>query len=220
MTKNTQTIFQPILSSNKEIASRLRNQFRKHNVPVVNIVSSPGSGKTELITVLAQKLISQGKKVSVIVGDLATERDAERIRKSGATAFQIKTNGTCHLDARMIESALTHLPSWEHADIIMIENVGNLVCPASYDLGESLRVVLMSVTEGEDKPLKYPTIFHSSQVCFISKADLSDACGFDRREAEKNILDVAPHLNILSCSAKTGEGLDELIELVLRKQDL
>ena len=213
MHKASISISKPILNENDIHAEKLRAQFKKNNTLVLNVVSSPGSGKTELVTVLAKHLIQNGKKVAVIVGDLATDNDAVRIRSSGAETYQINTNGTCHLDARMIQKALAHL-DWIKADILIIENVGNLVCPASYDLGEALRIVLLSVTEGEDKPAKYPSMFHSSQLCVITKMDLAEACEFNLKRAKDFILDVAPHITIVETSAKRDEGINKVMNYV------
>jgi hydrogenase nickel incorporation protein HypB len=203
---------QNVLKQNDLLARTLRDRFRKAGVSVISLVSSPGAGKT----VLLEKLLSlTGERLSVaaLVGDLATENDAARLARSGAPVRQIVTGTICHLDAAMIQRALD---DWnlEELDLLFIENVGNMVCPSSYDLGEDLRIVLMSVTEGEDKPVKYPTIFNTADVAVITKMDLADAVEFDLASAQNNIQSVRPGMRIFRVSAKTGEGLDDLLELV------
>ncbi|HWS48804.1 MAG TPA: hydrogenase nickel incorporation protein HypB [Candidatus Methanoperedens sp.] len=202
-----------ILESNDLAAQKLRKDFSQKNVLVINVVSSPGSGKTELLTILIKKLIKKGLKVCAVVGDLATDNDALRLKSSGASSYQINTNGNCHLDANMIEKSLKKVP-WKSADILFIENVGNLVCPASYDLGENMRIILMSVTEGEDKPLKYPTMFNSADICIVSKIDLSEAVDFNKKLAIQNITSVNPNIKIFESSAKKGIGVDKIIDYI------
>jgi len=203
-----------ILKRNDEIAHALRARFEEAGVFVVNLVSSPGSGKTAFLESTLTHLLSDFR-VAALVGDLATENDAKRLARSGAPVRQIITGTVCHLDAAMIESAIG---DWNlHSlDFLFIENVGNLVCPSSYDLGENLRVVLMSVTEGEDKPLKYPTIVNSADVAVITKVDLADAVEFDWPEAEKNLQAVRPGIEILRVSAKNGHGMDAWLRFVAR----
>ncbi len=208
-----------ILSDNDHLAETLRTKFHNHRVLVVNVVSSPGSGKTELLTVLIKKLIQKKQKVVAIVGDLETDNDAKRLAASGAESYQINTNGNCHLDAQMIEKSLKKL-DWKNSDILFIENVGNLVCPASYDLGEDMRLVVLSVTEGEDKPLKYPTMFNSADICVISKMDLATAVEFDEGAATENILNVSPNIQILKTSAKKGNGIEELAEVLMKAKKI
>lgn len=207
-----------ILENNDVLAHKLRQKFSQKNILVINVVSSPGSGKTEFLTVLIKKLIKKGLKVCAVVGDLATDNDALRLKSSGAPSYQINTNGNCHLDANMIEKSLTKIP-WENADIIFIENVGNLVCPASYDLGENIRIVLISVTEGEDKPLKYPTMFNSSDICVISKIDLSRAVEYNKKIAIQNISSVSPDIKIFETSAKKDIGVDKIVSYLSIKKN-
>jgi hydrogenase nickel incorporation protein HypB len=201
-----------VLKHNDVIARDLRARFRDAGVFVVSLVSSPGAGKTLL---LEKTLAALGVnyRVAALVGDLATENDAQRLARTGAPVRQIVTGTVCHLEAEMVRSALGH---WSLAEIdcLFIENVGNLVCPASYDLGEDLRVVIMSVTEGEDKPLKYPTIFNGADVAVISKIDLADAVEFDAALACRNIEQVRPGMQIVSVSAKTGQGMDAWLGLL------
>jgi hydrogenase nickel incorporation protein HypB len=209
---------QGVLKKNDLLAHGLRERFRTAGVYVVNLVSSPGAGKTALLEETLRALQPR-HRVAALVGDLATDRDAQRLGRSGARVQQITTGTVCHLDAEMLS---TSLADWDLAalDILFVENVGNLVCPASYDLGEDLRAVLLSVTEGEDKPLKYPTIFNGADLALITKIDLAEAVGFDREEALKNLQAVRPGIEVLETSARTGVGmeawLNRLRELALR----
>jgi len=196
-----------VLKQNDVIARELRQRFRAAGVYTVSLVSSPGSGKTAFLE-KTLSLTGGSHRVAALVGDLATENDAARLRRSQAPVRQITTGTVCHLDASMVRGALDGW-SLEDLDYLFIENVGNLVCPSSYDLGEELRLVLLSVTEGEDKPLKYPTIFHSADVAVITKIDLAGAVEFDWQAALGNIQAVRPQMPVLRVSAKTGEGMDE-----------
>ena len=197
---------QSILSQNHLLAERNRGFFKAKKLFVLNLLSSPGSGKTSLIE---RTLMDRGgkMKIGVIVGDLQTENDAIRIRSKGAPAVQITTGTACHLDAHMVEHALDKL-NLDGIKILFIENVGNLVCPASFDLGEEARVVLLSVTEGEDKPLKYPTIFLNADLVIINKTDIAEAVQFDRKAALENIRKVAPKAKVIELSARTGAGME------------
>lgn len=201
------SIRQNILKKNDLIAAELRSRFAVAQVTVVNLVSSPGAGKTTLLETTLRQLQPQ-YSVAVLVGDLATDRDAQRLRRAATSVQQITTGNVCHLDAEMISARIDTL-RLEELDFLFIENVGNLVCPASYDLGETRRAVLVSVTEGEDKPLKYPTIFNSADVAVITKSDLAVAAGFASPEAEANIREVAPALPILTVSSRTNDGVSE-----------
>ena len=196
-----------VLKRNDVIAGELRTRFREAGVYAVSLVSSPGSGKTAFLE-KTLSLLGASHRVAALVGDLATENDAARLRRSLAPVKQIVTGTVCHLEAEMVRNALDE---WklEDLDFLFIENVGNLVCPSSYDLGEDLRLVLISVTEGEDKPLKYPTIFNSADVAVIAKIDLAAAVEFDWQAALANIQSVRPGMTVLRVSAKTGEGMDE-----------
>ena len=196
-----------ILKQNDVIAAELRQRFREAGVYTVSLVSSPGSGKTAFLE-KTLSLLGQSHRVAALVGDLATDNDAARLRRSQAPVKQITTGTVCHLEAAMVRSALE---GWnlDELDFLFIENVGNLVCPSSYDLGENLRLVLLSVTEGEDKPLKYPTIFNTADVAVITKIDLAAAVEFDQEAVLSNIQAVRPNMHVLRVSAKTGEGLDE-----------
>jgi hydrogenase nickel incorporation protein HypB len=192
------------------LAHDLRARFREARIFVVSLVSSPGAGKTALLE-RTLFLLKETRRVAALVGDLATDNDARRLGRAGVPVRQITTGTVCHLEARMVEAALE---GWDLAglDFLFVENVGNLVCPSSYDLGEDIRVVLMSVTEGEDKPLKYPTIFNSADLAILTKVDLAEAVGFDREEARRSIEAVRPGLEILETSARTGHGMDRWLE--------
>lgn len=196
-----------LMSKNDRLALQNREIFQSHSLLVLNVLSSPGSGKTALIEQIAKARGDRAAQVGVIVGDLATENDAQRIRTAGATALQITTGTACHLEADMVAHAASHL-DLAKLDLLVIENVGNLVCPAAYDLGETLRVVLLSVTEGEDKPLKYPTAFQSADVVLLTKMDIAEAVGFDQATAIANIRRMAPQAKLFEVSARTGFGMD------------
>ena len=191
------------LELNQRLADQNRGWFRAKGLKVFNLLSSPGSGKTALL----ERTLRTLPRAAAIVGDLQTENDADRLRATGAQAVQIVTGATCHLDAHMVAHALEKLDV-SGLDALFIENVGNLVCPASYDLGEAKRVVLLSVTEGEDKPLKYPVIFRNADLVLVTKTDLAAAVGFNREKALAAIRQTAPRAQILELSAKTGAGLD------------
>jgi len=197
-----------VLDKNDQLARALRARFQAAKVCVVNLVSSPGTGKTALLQRTLQMMKDEGYAVAALVGDLATENDAKRLAQSGALVRQIVTAGICHLEADMVAA---HLADWELNDLefLFIENVGNLVCPSGYDLGEAVRVVLMSVTEGEDKPLKYPPLFNSADVAVITKSDLAEAVEFDRATAYASIQAVRPGMPIIETSAKKGHGMTE-----------
>jgi hydrogenase nickel incorporation protein HypB len=208
-----------ILRENDRLARDLRQRFQAAGVTVISFVSSPGSGKTTFLEALISRL-NQRFRIAALVGDLATENDAARLRRAcshgnhhGAQVKQIVTGTVCHLDARMIAAAID---DWnlEDLDLLLIENVGNLVCPSSYDLGEATRVVLLSTTEGEDKPLKYPTIFNTADVALITKMDLAEAVAFDRAAALANIHSVRPGMYILEVSAKSGQGMDSILAFI------
>ncbi len=202
-----------ILKRNDEIARALRERFREAGVFVVSLVSSPGSGKTAFLE-RTLTLLNRTHRSAALVGDLATDNDAMRLARSGAPVRQITTGTLCHLEASMVESAIG---DWNLAelDFLFVENVGNLVCPSSFDLGENLRLVLLSVTEGEDKPLKYPTIFNSADLAVITKSDLAEVVEFDAAGAEGNIRSVAQEMPIVYVSSKTGAGMDAWIERLI-----
>ncbi|HVI09501.1 MAG TPA: hydrogenase nickel incorporation protein HypB [Candidatus Binatia bacterium] len=206
-----------VLSENDRIAAGLRARFQQCGVLCVNIISSPGSGKTSLLESTLASL-PRGERVAVLTGDIQTDNDAARLRRFGFPVKQITTGGTCHLDARMIER---HLADWrlEDLDLLLIENVGNLVCPASYDLGEAAKIVLLSVTEGEDKPLKYPSIFFKSDLLVLTKVDLLPYLRFDIECAAENARKVHPEMEIVKVSSQTGRGLREWLAWLNRQRE-
>lgn len=205
----------PVLDANDRLAERNRGFFAAKNLLVINVFSSPGSGKTSLLQKTAEML--RGRvRMGVIVGDLATDNDAERLSRADIPVVQITTGTMCHLDARMIAEAMKKMPL-DDLDVLIIENVGNLVCPASYDLGEGVRVVLLSVTEGEDKPLKYPPMFHSADVALVTKSDLADAVDFNRDAALAALNKVAHHAHVIEVSSKTGEGMEAWCEEIVER---
>jgi len=211
----TLDINRSLMEKNALLAERNRGFFRAKKLLVLNVVSSPGSGKTTFIRETAAKL--GGKlRIGVIVGDLATDNDAERFRTAGIPVVQITTGTVCHLDADMVSKAAAQL-DLDQLDVLVIENVGNLVCPADYDLGEDLRVVLLSVTEGEDKPLKYPPMFHSAHVAVITKKDMAAAAGFNRELALANLHRVSHHARIFELSAKTGDGMKAWLDFLVEQ---
>ena len=207
-----------ILRKNDELARDLRTRFAEASVLVVSIVSGPGSGKTELLARTLAALQPE-YRIAAVTGDLATENDAQRLATSGAPARQILTGTMCHLEASMVAEAIE---GWrfDELDFLFIENVGNLVCPSSWDLGEDVRVMLMSTTEGEDKPLKYPTLINTADAVVLSKMDLADAVEFDEDTARRNINRARPGVPILPVSAKTGAGLDKWLVLLREHLEL
>jgi hydrogenase nickel incorporation protein HypB len=209
-----------ILKKNDELAAGLRARYTEAGVLVLNLVSSPGTGKTAFLERTLRELKLSGARAAALVGDLETDNDARRLAASGAPVRQINTHGICHLDAEMIGK---HLDGWEgveldQLDYLFIENVGNLVCPSSYDLGEKVRVALLSVTEGEDKPLKYPTLFNSADAAVITKIDIAEPCGFDRATALGNIHEIRPGIRIFETSAKTGAGMAEWLNYLAEER--
>ena len=203
----TLTLQRSLLAHNQTLAADLRRRFAALSLPVVNLLASPGAGKTALLEALARRCGGEG--VAVIVGDLATDLDARRLRQAGLTAVALTTGQACHLDAAMVQRGLEHLDLGS-LQLLVIETVGNLVCPAAFDLGEGRRLVLLSVTEGEDKPLKYPALFQSADLVAISKSDLAAAAGFDAALARQHLQQVAPQAAVVSVSARTGEGMAAL----------
>lgn len=206
-----------MLKQNDLLARALRERFREAGVFVVSIVSSPGSGKTTLL----EKTLAQFRResrVAALVGDLATDNDAARLARAEVPVKQITTGTICHLEAAMVEQALD---GWNLAELdwLFIENVGNLVCPSSYDLGEDLRLTLMSVTEGEDKPIKYPTIFNTADAAVITKIDLASAVEFDAKAAYQSIQSVRPGMQVIEVSAKSGQGMNEWMQYLRRMKE-
>ena len=223
-----------ILKKNDELAAGLRARFHAAGVLVLNLVSSPGTGKTAFLERTLRELLARGFRAAALVGDLETDNDARRLAASGAPVRQINTHGICHLDAEMIGK---QLEGWQGLapdnggargsgidgqlaalDYLFIENVGNLVCPSSYDLGERIRVALLSVTEGEDKPLKYPTLFNSADAAVITKTDIAEPCGFNRELALQNINEIRPGIRIFETSAKTGAGMETWLDFLVEQK--
>ena len=203
----TVELHQSLLEGNDRQAARNRHRFQELGLVALNLVSSPGAGKT---TLLERTLSEFGSATpcAAVVGDLATDRDAQRLGRSGAPVAQITTGSACHLDAGMVARAVDKL-DLSGARLLFIENVGNLVCPASFDLGEKLRVVLLSAAEGEDKPLKYPPIFKSAHLVLLTKIDVAGVLGFDRAAAAENVRRIAPQAKLIELSARSGEGIGQ-----------
>ncbi|MFA6211974.1 MAG: hydrogenase nickel incorporation protein HypB [Candidatus Obscuribacterales bacterium] len=207
------TLEEKILAKNDHIAEHNREWFESVNVLALNLVSSPGSGKTALL----ERTISDLKnkvEIAVLEGDQATSNDAERIRRAGCSVLQINTGAGCHLDASMIASALKELKP-THNSLLLIENVGNLVCPALFDLGEKHKVVVLSITEGEDKPIKYPHMFRAAEIMLLNKIDLLPHLNFDIEACKQYALSVNPKLKIIEVSATTGQGLEQWYEWLM-----
>jgi hydrogenase nickel incorporation protein HypB len=205
-----------VLAENDRIAAELRARFADHGVLCLNLISSPGSGKTTLLERTLEHM-DRASRVAVLTGDIQTDNDAQRLARFGFPVRQITTGGTCHLDARMVERALSE---WNLTapELLLIENVGNLVCPASYDLGEAAKVVLLSVTEGEDKPLKYPSIFFKSQLLLLTKVDLLPHVPFRIDEARENARRINPRAEIIALSCQSGEGLNDWLQWLERRR--
>jgi hydrogenase nickel incorporation protein HypB len=210
--RQTIPVERALLEKNDTLAERNRELFRAHGLLVLNVLSAPGSGKTTLIQKTAEALAGRCR-LGVVVGDLATDNDAARLRAAGVPVVQITTGTVCHLEADMVARAVAQL-DLDALDVLVIENVGNLVCPADFDLGEELRVVLLSVTEGEDKPVKYPPLFHSANIVVITKTDLAEAAGFEREKAWRHLRRVSHHAEVFEVSARTGRGMREWTDYV------
>ena len=208
-----------VLEKNDLLAQSLRVRFADAALPVSNWVSSPGTGKTALLEALLTMAISRSIHAAALVGDCATDNDAQRLARSGAPVRQIVTESMCHLEADMVSE---HLAGWDlkALDLLIIENVGNLVCPTAYDLGEGMRIALLSVTEGEDKPAKYPQLFHSADVVVVTKVDIAAAVEWDRAAAYAAIRSVNPTAPIVETSARSGEGVLDLLQLLLTGSQL
>jgi hydrogenase nickel incorporation protein HypB len=209
MSKKEILVLEELLGSNKKIANEIREKLEEKGILAVNLLSSPGTGKTTLLEKISEKLKGD-YRMAVIEGDIETERDAERIRAKGIPAWQIITGGACHLEAKMVGKLFPEIPA--DLDFLFIENVGNLVCPASYDLGETIRCVLLSTPEGDDKPKKYPKAFTTSDCLILTKSDLIPVLPFDLEHARKEALEVNPKLKIFITSALKDTGIDELID--------
>ena len=208
-------VFRKILEKNDYQAEHNREHFDQYGIVSINLMSSPGAGKTTLLEKTIE-LLKDKYTIGVIEGDLETERDAERVRNKGAYAYQITTGQTCHLDAFMVHKGLHHLPL-DKLDIVFVENVGNLVCPASFDVGTHYNVVLLSVPEGDDKPAKYPVMFEKADLFVITKADLLPYFDFDLDRCIKEFREINPHAEVIVLSTKTGEGLDKWVEWLTKR---
>jgi hydrogenase nickel incorporation protein HypB len=218
MCESVDELTEAVLAKNDGLAASLRDELARRGVSVVNLLSSPGSGKTELLGRVLARAVRQGVPVAALTADLATENDADRLARSGAPVKQLLTDGLCHLEARQLRG---HVESWlpGGTSLLFVENVGNLVCPAAYDLGESLRIVLMAVTEGEDKPLKYPTAFGSAHLVVLTKTDLAEPAGFDEAAFLAHVQRVNPGVEVVRSCARTDDGVDALLERVLAVRD-
>ncbi|MFE2069515.1 hydrogenase nickel incorporation protein HypB [Streptomyces sp. NPDC059467] len=214
----SEEVTRAVLARNDGLAASLRDDLTARGVSVVNLLSSPGSGKTELLGRVLARARERDVPVAAFTADLATENDAQRLARSGAPVKQLLTDGLCHLEARQVRG---HLEGWLPTDtaLLFVENVGNLVCPASYDLGEHLRIVLMAVTEGEDKPSKYPTAFGSAHLVVLTKTDLAGPAGFDATAFADHVRRVNPGVEIVRSCARTGEGVDTVLDRVLAVRD-
>ena len=210
---NTIEMNSAVLAAHDRVAASLRRRYADGGTFAVNWVSSPGTGKTALLTEVLRHMTARGIAAGALVGDCATDNDAVRLAESGAPVQQIVTEGLCHLEAHMLER---ELETFELAEFLFIENVGNLVCPSTFDLGEAQRVVLLSVTEGEDKPLKYPQIFHSADLAIITKTDLAEPCEFDRNACLANIEAVHPGIQVIETSARQPSSIDALVDVLVR----
>jgi hydrogenase nickel incorporation protein HypB len=202
-------VHERILASNDRAARHNREHFHEHHVRAINLMGSPGAGKTAVLEATARALGGEAR-LGVLAGDLATDNDAARVRAAGIVAESITTGTACHLDAEMVHKGLHHLP-WRELDYLFIENVGNLVCPAVYDLGQDVNVVALSVTEGEDKPLKYPTMFQKADLVLLTKIDLLPQLEVDVETIQRNLALVMPRPALLAVSAKRGEGIGEWV---------
>jgi hydrogenase nickel incorporation protein HypB len=207
------TIERKVLEKNDELAAQIRNKFKNYNTFVINIVSSPGSGKTSILEKTIEMLKSK-INIAVIEGDVQTDFDAKRVEKYNVPVVQIVTNGGCHLEAKLVQDALENI-DLKGINFLVIENVGNLVCPAGYDLGEDYKVVVLSTTEGDDKPLKYPKMFINSSILIINKIDLLPYVNCNIKELRKNALKINPNLKIFETSCTTGEGIDEWCKWIM-----
>jgi hydrogenase nickel incorporation protein HypB len=201
-------LHESLLSENDRTAQHNRRHFEEHGVLVVNLMGSPGSGKTALLEATAGAMGGEGR-LTAMSGDLATERDGDRLQASGIPSLSITTGSACHLDARLVHEALAKLP-WKTSDLLVIENVGNLVCPAVYDLGQTVNVVALAVTEGEDKPLKYPVMFRKADLVLLTKVDLLPHLShLDLETLEEGLAHTMPEPNVIRVSSMTGEGIDQ-----------
>lgn len=216
--RKTVEVLTKILDANDRQAQSNREHFEEHNILAINLMSSPGAGKTTLLEKTIE-LVDGKLKIGVIEGDLETNKDAERIKEKGVPAYQITTGQACHLDAFMVHEGIHHLPL-DNLDVIFIENVGNLVCPASYDVGSHLNVVLLSVPEGDDKVAKYPVMFSAADIVLITKIDLLPYFDFSIENVKKDLKRINPKADIILLSTKSGEGMDKWLKYILFKKEM
>jgi hydrogenase nickel incorporation protein HypB len=212
---NVITIERKVLEKNDELARQNRELLKRHDIFSINLVSSPGAGKTSLVERTLERL-ARRLRIQVVEGDVQTDLDAQRVARYHVPVVQLVTQGGCHLEAKLVQDALGRLPL-EEADLLVIENVGNLVCPAGFDLGEDLKVVLLSVTEGDDKPLKYPAMFRNAKVLIVNKTDLLPYVNCDVAALERNALSINPELRIFETSCTSGEGMDAWCEWLVQR---
>jgi hydrogenase nickel incorporation protein HypB len=209
------TVERKILKKNDELAAENRQIFKENGIFTVNLLSSPGSGKTTLLEKTLE-ILNHTVNIGVVEGDVQTDNDAQRIARYDVPVVQIVTNGGCHLEAKLVQNALENF-TLSSLDLLIIENVGNLVCPASYDLGEAHKIVMVSTTEGDDKPAKYPAMFRVSDLMIINKIDLLDYVDFDMQKVRKHALTINPNLHIIELSCKSGQGFDAWIDWIKGK---
>ncbi len=214
MARNRIAVYRDLMGANEVWAERTRALLRRCDVPLYNLIGSPGAGKTALLEATARRL-RRRRRFAVLEGDCATTHDAERLARRGVRASQILTDGGCHLQARSVHRALRDLPPQEF-DLLFVENVGNLVCPAEFDLGETAKVAVLSVAEGEDKPLKYPMLFREAKAVALTKVDLIPHLSFNLKRCLRFVRQVNGAIPVLPLSARTGEGLDAWIEWLER----
>lgn len=212
---NVITIERKVLEKNDELARQNRELLKRHDIFSINLVSSPGAGKTSLVERTLERL-ARRLRIQVVEGDVQTDLDAQRVARYHVPVVQLVTQGGCHLEAKLVQDALGRLPL-EEADLLVIENVGNLVCPAGFDLGEDLKVVLLSVTEGDDKPLKYPAMFRNAKVLIVNKTDLLPYVNCDVAALERNALSINSELRLFETSCTSGEGLDAWCEWLVQR---
>lgn len=209
-------IKEDILKANSNVAESVREKLKDKRILAVNIISSPGAGKTSLLENIGPVLKERGVSLEIITGDCFTSKDAERIDKKGLKAIQINTGNACHIDASLVATAMEEV-ELEGKDLIIIENVGNLVCPAEFDVGEDMKIALLSTAEGHDKPAKYPLLLKESALAIINKVDLLEYVDFDMGSCETDIKNVNPSIDIIKASCKTGEGIEEIVEWIIKK---
>jgi hydrogenase nickel incorporation protein HypB len=203
-------VMKNVLDRNRDLASRVRETLNSHGIKMINMISSPGAGKTSLLEVICEKLAGE-TRMAIIEGDVETDRDAQRLKKYGVPIVLLNTGGGCHLDSNSIDLALGEL-ELDSLDVIFVENVGNLVCPAHFDLGENFKLALVSTAEGDDKPIKYPALFREAGAVVLNKTDLMEYSGFNRQTFISDLENVNPHIPLFELSCRTGDGTDAFLE--------